>query len=203
MPSGDRAFQCLESANFSLIHKQKCPGNWPTTTSSNGKNKRHLWHNTVDRQDFLSSKWNWIIHQRETQYLDHLPVYKLTRLTTLSVCSKWRPIILGASPPVCSILMHTSWPFLPTSNDLWLNSMLVTWPRNTNSLAAQSGQSTERQHHEVNHRRYMYVLLDTLQTMRETRGRRLVREGDWWGKDGASWELCDTPDHQPTCSNRE
>jgi len=56
----------------------------------------------------------------------------LTLLTRKSFSSKCRPNILGASPGMGSILMHTSCPFLALSTVLWLLSMLVTTPKSTN-----------------------------------------------------------------------
>lgn len=56
----------------------------------------------------------------------------LTLLTRKSFSSKCRPNILGASPGMGSILMHTSCPFLALSTALWLLSMLVTTPKSTN-----------------------------------------------------------------------
>ena len=56
----------------------------------------------------------------------------LTLLTNISVSSKWRPNILGASPGIGSILMQTSWPLRAVSMFLWFISMDVTTPSSTN-----------------------------------------------------------------------
>ena len=52
----------------------------------------------------------------------------LTLLTSISVLSKCLPYIFGASPPTCSILMHTSWPLRAVSTFLWFNSRLLMHP---------------------------------------------------------------------------
>lgn len=57
---------------------------------------------------------------------------RLTLLTSMSVSSKCRPNILGASPGYGSILMQTSMPLRAEGTFLWLLSMEVTMPRSSN-----------------------------------------------------------------------
>ena len=77
------------------------------------------------------------------QHVTFVTEASLTLLTRKSFSSKCRPNILGASPGIGSILMHTSCPFLALSTALWLFSILVTTPKSTNWETKQTYVSAD------------------------------------------------------------